>query len=164
MAHNHHNSWATVITMNNPDVVDRLPHGSDVYKGFKIPSVADSKKLLLEYLDSIREDQKGEEPAKRKPLFIIAGVDEVQRLNKILSNVEGEGLGRHILRILRTWQWEWYKDGLCIVPVGTGVTVDWAQESTEGTLWDLKGEDATLIKKEDFRSLVGEVVRGKKKL
>lgn len=170
---------STIISMNNPGIVAKLPWRSDAYDRFTIPSQEESKKLLMDVTKA----------SPRNPFVVVAGVDEVQMLNRIPTyelkepqnkqphkseeeakgdgNKSGgkakqNGLGRQMLQLLRTWQREWHKDGLRIVPIGTGISLDWAHESTDGTLWDLggedSGEDVTLIRKEDFRKLVSDVV------
>ena len=141
---------STILSMNNPDVTTKLPWHQDVYDRFKIPSVEDSKKLLLEYTEAMPDD----------PIFIVVGVDEVQKLNKMMPDVEGDGLGRVFLRTLREWEREWYHHGVRIAPLGTGISLDWTVDTTEGCNMPLKGDDATLISKDDFHDLAKEVVDG----
>jgi hypothetical protein len=85
-------------------------------------------------------------------------VDEVQLLNNILT-VDRIGLGRLFLCILRDWQYRWHKEGIRLLPLGTGIALDWAAEPTTGRIVRLNGGDTTLISKQDFRELVEGVVR-----
>lgn len=93
-----------------------------------------------------------------KPLYIVAGVDEVQMLNQQIQ-VGGIGLGRLFIRILRHCQIKWYKAGIRLLPLGTGIAIDWSADPTTGMNVALHGNDATLISKEDFHGLVDNVVR-----
>ena len=137
---------STIISLNNPNEVSSLPLGENVYKGYVIPNVAESKQLLLD----------GTKATESSPVYIVAGVDEVQLLNNDVPN--GPGLGRLFLRILREWQHEWYIDGIRLLPLGTGIAIDWAADPTLGSNISIHGSDTTLISKEDFKSLVQDAV------
>jgi hypothetical protein len=137
---------ATIISMVNPEVVAKLPHYKTVYNGYGIPTVDESKQLILDHTGANREE----------PVYIVAGVDEVQLLNRIR---DVEGLGKLFLRILRGWQHSWHKEGIRLLPLGTGIAVDWVADQTTGFNIPLNGGDTTLISKRDFRELVEGVVR-----
>jgi hypothetical protein len=139
---------AAVISMNNPEAVTSLPAYKEVYEGRVIPTVKKSKELLLQ-LTSVKPDS---------PCVIVCGVDEVQLLNSI--KVNEIGLGRYFLRTLRIWQAEWYDTGLRIVPIGTGIAINWGADPSTGDNISLHGRDSVLISKRDFRSLVTSVVAG----
>ena len=141
---------ATIISMNNPNITTSLPGSEKVYKGYRIPKVEESKALLLSYA------------SKEKPMYIVAGVDEVQLLNQEsqVGNEPKIGLGRIFLRILRYWQYKWHKEGIRLLPLGTGIAIDWSADPTTGMNVPLFGKDTTLIDKEDFQQLVKKVVEG----
>lgn len=152
---------ATIISDCNPDVVMQLPEYSTVYKGIEIPSVDTSKELLLRHTGA----------TKNTPICIVAGVDEFQLVNmELLVQVESAqsleqasksiGLGRLFLRILRRWQHEWHKNGIQLLPLGTGIAIDWSADPTTGLNIPLHGEDTTLISKNDFKKLAAKVVQG----
>ena len=142
---------ATIISINNHAAVTSLPRNDQVYKGYEIPSVEDSKALLLEHA------------SEEKPLYIVAGVDEVQLLNSV--RVSGSekvpvGLGRFFLRTLREWQISWRNDGIRLLPLGTGIAIDWSADPTTGKNRPLSGIESTLITKDHFQQLVTDVVNG----
>lgn len=139
---------STIISLHNPDKISELPLGDKIYKGYSIPTVEESKQLLLT----------GTKASENNPIYIVAGVDEVQLLNNEVSY--GPGLGRLFLRILREWQCEWYADGIRLLPLGTGIAIDWSSDPTLGYNVPMHGGDTTLISKEDFKSLVRVVIMG----
>ena len=143
---------ATIISLKNPEAVTALPTYDNVYKGYTIPTVDESKALLLKVTGA----------TKALPLVIVAGVDEVQLLNKSMwiggNRDDALGLGRFFLRQLRIWQHQWYNDGLRIVPVGTGIAVDWTTHPAFGVNVPLCGGDSVLISKKDFKAVVKSVV------
>jgi hypothetical protein len=136
---------ATIISMVNPDSISDLPTYRSVYDGYEIPSAKKSIEMLLAHTG-------------RKPIFIIAGVDEVQLLNQMKLDTSIP-LGRLFLRLLRKWQHEYYEDGVRLVPLGTGIAIDWTEDPTIGLNEPLLGGDTTLISKHDFHGLVEKVVR-----
>ena len=143
---------ATIISHENPDNVYKLPEYDKVFDGHQIPSVKESMSLILECTKATPEN----------PIYIVAGVDEVQLLNKKIID-DGStrvGLGRLFLRILRQWQSEWYKKGIRLLPLGTGIALDWLADPTQGLNIPLADDDATLISKRDFHKLVTDVVDG----
>ena len=145
---------ATIISHENPQEVYKLPHYKEVYDKYQIPSVAKSMSLILECTKATPEN----------PIYIVAGVDEFQILNRV-AIAEGSsaiGLGRLFLRFLRRWQYQWYTKGIRLLPLGTGIALDWLTEPTEGVNMPLDDDDddATLISKQDFHKLVTDVVDG----
>ena len=139
---------ATIISSRNPDVVTKLPKYSTVYEGFEIPSVETSKGLIVKHTSATKD----------KPIYIVAGVDEIQLLNMAEQVGTGIGLGRLFLRILRGWQHEWHDKGIRLLPLGTGIAIDWTADPTTGLNVPLHGDDTTLISKNDFHELVEKVV------
>lgn len=135
---------STILSMNNPEVIDKLPMAEQLYGGLEIPTVKQSKELLLQFL--------GE-----KTHFIVVCVDEVQMLNDIEICRSHSGAGRMALRILRQWQWQWFGE-IRILPVATGIAVDWAADPTTGSNLALSGKDTTLMSKDDFRCLTERTV------
>ena len=143
---------ATIISHENPQEVYKLPKYRKVFPGHQIPSVEESMSLILECTKATPEN----------PIYIVAGVDEVQLLNKV-TVAEGSsavGLGRLFLRILRRWQYDWYNEGIRLLPLGTGIALDWLADPTQGLNIPLADDDATLISKQDFHKLVTDVVDG----
>ena len=143
---------ATIISHENPQEVYKLPKYRKVFHGHQIPSVEESMSLILECTKATPEN----------PIYIVAGVDEVQLLNKV-TVAEGSsavGLGRLFLRILRWWQYDWYNEGIRLLPLGTGIALDWLADPTLGLNIPLADDDATLISKRDFHKLVTDVVDG----
>ena len=140
---------ATIISQKHPTAVTALPTYDNIYKGYAIPTVDESKALLLKVIGA----------TKQSPCVIVAGVDEVQLLNATMAvgGMLPTGLGRLFLRILRRWQHEWYDVGLRILPVGTGIAVDWDTDPTVGRNIPIYG-DSVVISKEDFKSLVTSTV------
>ena len=113
---------ATVISLENPDNVYKLPKYCKVFDGHQMPSVKESMLLILECAKATPEN----------PIYIVAGVDEVQLLNKV-TVAEGSsaiGLGRLFLHILRQWQFQWYNEGIRLLPLGTGIALDWLADPT----------------------------------
>lgn len=145
---------STIISKLNPSVVTILPKAERVYKDFVIPNVEYSKKILLE----------GTGATKDNPLYVVAGLDEVQMLNETTLEDPQEktkrlGLGKYFLRVLREWQAEWYSLGIRLLPLGTGISLDWAANPTVGFNLPLHGgEDTTLISKPDFKIIVQKLV------
>ena len=143
---------ATIISHENPQEVYKLPDYEQVYHGYQIPSVKESMSLILECTKATPEN----------PIYIVAGVDEVQLLNRV-AIAEGSSaisLGRLFLRILQTWQSEWSRKGIRLLPLGTGIALDWLTNPTVGYNIPLDGDDATLISKQDFHKLVTDIVDG----
>ena len=139
---------ATIISHENPQEVYKLP----VFDGHQIPSVKESMSLILECTKATPEN----------PIYIVAGVDEVQLLNRkgIDNGSTTVGLRQLFLRILRQWQYDWYNEGIRLVPLGTDIALDWLADPTEGVNIPLHDDDATLISKQDFHKLVTDVVDG----
>ena len=143
---------ATVISLENPDNVYKLPKYCKVFDGHQMPSVKESMLLILECVKATPEN----------PIYNVAGVEEVQLLNKV-TVAEGSsaiGLGRLFLRILHQWQFQWYNEGIRLLPLGTGIALDWLADPTQGYNIPLADDDATLISKQDFHKLVTDVVDG----
>ena len=84
---------ATVISLENPNIVYKLPQYDKVFDGHQIPSVKESMSLILECAKATPEN----------PIYIVAGVDEFQILNRVTvaQGSSAIGLGRLFLRILR---------------------------------------------------------------
>mmetsp|Transcript_9442 Transcript_9442/g.23597 ORF Transcript_9442/g.23597 Transcript_9442/m.23597 type:complete len:860 (-) Transcript_9442:234-2813(-) len=143
---------STIISHNNPEQITTLPPADKVYENKEIPEVSESIELLRTYMK-----------AQNIPaLSIVAGVDEVQVLNR-RKDVDGNGLGRLFLRFLRKWQVEWKETySIYILPLGTGIAVDWEVDLTTGSNKRIVGEDSVLMSKEDFRSLVSETLEGRR--
>ena len=138
---------STIISMNNPDEISRLPH-QNMYDRYDIPSVAQSKKLLVTKTKATSED----------PVCIVVCVDEIQLLNKKKVPSAEVPLGRLFLRILRNLQQQWYNDGLRILPVGTGIAIDWTTDATTGENIAIHGGDSTLISRVDFKNIVEKAI------
>ena len=64
---------ATVISLENPDNVYKLPKYRKVFDGHQMPSVKESMLLIRECAKATPEN----------PIYIVAGVDKVQLLNKV---------------------------------------------------------------------------------
>jgi hypothetical protein len=60
--------------------------------------------------------------------------------------------------MLRRWQYEWWALGLAIVPLGTGISLDFLREPTTGTNAALEGGDAVLVSEGDFKAIVADIV------
>jgi hypothetical protein len=103
-----------------------------------------SKQLILDYSGAKCE----------KPIYHISGMDEVQCVA-----IKGTGLGRLFLCILCDWQHSWHKEGIQLLPLGTGIALGWAADPTTGSNIQLTGCDTTLISKQDFRELVEGMVQ-----
>lgn len=139
---------SVIISDCNPNTVTSLPMYDNLYKSYGIPPVDESMALLIEHLGATKD----------KPAFIVAGVDEVQLLNS--ASVGGTiELGRFFLRTLREWQCKYFDQGIRLLPLGTGIALDWEVDPTSGTNIPLGGGgDTTLISKKDFRALVNDEV------
>ena len=72
---------STIISLRNPEEVARLPQCQNIYEGYEIPTVGESKKLLLE----------GTQATTDNPIYVVAGVDEVHLLD---NDAPGLKLGR----------------------------------------------------------------------
>ena len=147
-----HLAAATIISLENPDNVYKLPEYRKVFDGHQIPSVEESMSLILDCTKATPEN----------PIYIVAGVDEFQILNRV-AIAQGSstiGLGRLFLRFLRRWQFLWYKEGIRLLPLGTGIALNWLADPAEGLHIPLDDDDATLISKRDFHKLVTDVVDG----
>ena len=139
---------SVIISNKNKDVITKVCDYGDAYQGRVFPTVQQCKAQLIEKLGANRS----------KPVVIVAGVDEVQLLNTVAIPGLTFGLGRLFLRTLRDWQWEWWDDGLLIVPLGTGIALDFPADPTTGTNRRLLGEDAVLISRTDFKEVVRQAV------
>lgn len=123
-----------------------LPRYDILYEGFDFPSSKSLTEMLVENLNPPARESK-------KLRLVIVGVDEVQLLNKT-KQIDGDGLGRLFLRFLRQTQVELIQSNVLLVPVGTGVLLDFSTDGSSGDNKPLNGHtDAVLIKKDDFRTL-----------
>jgi hypothetical protein len=137
---------ATVMSHNNRDKKATLIPGRDlVYGKRSIPSEGECRDMLVREI--------GASPTSR--VVIVACVDEIQLLNSRMV-VGGTPLGRYFLRTLRRWQLEWWGLGLTIIPLGTGILLDFLADPTTGINKTVQGDDAVLVSYSDF----GEIVRG----
>ena len=68
------------------------------------------------------------------PIYIVAGVDEVQLLNRkgIDDGSTRVGLGQLFLRILHQWQSEWYIKGIRLLPLGWALPLIGSQTQQKG--------------------------------
>ena len=155
---------SVVFSHNNPNELTTLPSRESLYDGILIPSVEQSIDVLRKYMSA----------KSITKMSVIAGVDEVQWLNEEFPSVLLEekhppererksriGLGRYFLRLLRQWQIEWRtKMNVHILPLGTGIALHWDEnDRTHGQNLRIVGGDSTLISKDDFRTLVCEIVQ-----
>lgn len=142
---------SAIISHNNTEAITQLPTAEDVYDSYVIPSVETSKQLLIDYMSS----------NSIQSLTIIAGVDEVQLLNANQDlNCDGVGLGMFFLRTLRYWQVNWNIQNIHLLPIGTGIELDWSEDQTLGKNTTIKGDDAVLITKVDFKTLAHTIITG----
>ena len=120
----HRLAAATIISHENPQEVYKLPRYGKVFDGHQIPSVMESMSLILECTKATPEN----------PIYIVAGVDEVQLLNRkgIDDGSTRVGLGQLFLCILHQWQSEWYMKGIRLLPLGWALPLIGSQTQQKG--------------------------------
>ena len=139
---------SVIISNNNPDVITNTCSYAAAYGDTVIPSVEQSKQKLIEALDCSGEQR----------VTVIAGLDEVQLLNGETFGNALKDLGRFFLSVLREWQVSWWDTGLSLVPLATGVTLDFPFQGTTGKNKTILG-DAVLVTRSEFEAIVQQVVK-----
>ncbi|CAE7640067.1 unnamed protein product, partial [Symbiodinium microadriaticum] len=137
---------SVIISNNNPDVITNTCSYAAAYGDTVIPSVEQSKQKLIEALDCSGEQR----------VTVIAGLDEVQLLNGETFGNALKDLGRFFLSVLREWQVSWWDTGLSLVPLATGVTLDFPFQGTTGKNKPILG-DAVLVTRSEFEAIVQQV-------
>uniref|UniRef100_A0A0G4GQ84 Uncharacterized protein n=1 Tax=Chromera velia CCMP2878 TaxID=1169474 RepID=A0A0G4GQ84_9ALVE len=143
---------AAVLSKLRPEAVTQLPSYENVYAGRNFPEVDECKEMIRTFFNASAQNR----------VAIVAGVDELQLLDAQV-NIGGKGLGHLFLRWLRQWQVQWFKTGICLLPVGTGVLLRFPSEDpTDGRNIPIENKkadsDAVLIKRADFKEIVRETL------
>uniref|UniRef100_A0A0G4HXD6 Uncharacterized protein n=1 Tax=Chromera velia CCMP2878 TaxID=1169474 RepID=A0A0G4HXD6_9ALVE len=146
---------AAVLSKRFGEAITQLPNFDEVYAGRNFPEVAECREMICSFFKASRQN----------PVAIVAGVNEVQLLDQTrlkMGDYE-HGLGMLFLRWLREWQSEWWASGIRLLPLGTGVLLEFPAMPWIGRNIALKADsDAVLISKVDFKKLVCETLQNPK--
>ena len=118
----------SVVTSFQAESSVHLPGFESLYGNRKLPSSDESLKMLESFVNERKNDPE-------KISVVTVGIDEVQLLDEVKVTLDfpskSVGLGRLFLRILRDWQVQYWGKNILILPVGTGITIDFTFDPTD---------------------------------